>query len=394
MTKGRARIALQILGCVMAVGIVARLVAQADLASTRRSAGPFIVMALGPFALGMALDAWGMVALLRGLGHRVSMAQMLPIRFASEALHATLPAGFVASDTATALLLEKRCGVPVGDGAVASIARKWLVMRAHAAYIAVGALAGFAALTALARALHASALPWLVLASAGVPLALSAAVGAGLLGRSTFSRLHATLARVPSPRLGRWLVSRRHDALATDGQAARIRGARGATWMATLAFLGCWCFEALESALLLRLVGADVDLAAVFAFEAGLSMVRSASVLAPSGLGVVDLGYATVLRALGVDAGTVAAFVLLRRAKEAAWAVAGYAILGALRAKRRDWAAAPDVRPPGPVAWGRAWQAGAAASRLSRTSGERQGELSTRSRRRALRLVRGRPRLV
>jgi uncharacterized membrane protein YbhN (UPF0104 family) len=355
MRGGRARIALQILGCVVAVGIVARVAAQADAASTWRavrSAGPFVLVALVPFALGMTLDAWGMVVLLRGLGHRTSLARMLPVRFATEALHASLPAGFVASDTATALLLEKRCDVPVRDGVVASIARKWLVMRAHAAYIAVGAAAGFAALTALARALHAPALPWLVLASAGVPLALSAAVGAGLLGRSTFSRLHATLTRIPSKRLVRWLDARRHEAVATDGQVSRLRGARVATWAATCAYLGCWCVEALESALLLHLVGAHVDLASVFALEAGLSMVRSAIVIAPSGLGVVDLGYATVLHALGVDAGAVAAFLLMRRAKEAVWVTAGYALLAALRSG--NWAAAPDVRPPGPVAFERA----------------------------------------
>jgi uncharacterized membrane protein YbhN (UPF0104 family) len=355
MTKGRARIALQILGCVVAVAIVARLVARADAASTWlavSSAGPFVVLAFVPFAIGMTFDAWGMVILLRGLGHGTSLAQMLPVRFATEALHATLPAGFVASDTATALLLEKRCGVPVRDGVVASIARKWLVMRAHAAYIAVGAIAGFAALAALARALHAPALPWLVLASAGVPLALSAALGAGLLGRSTFFRLHAALARLPSRRLQRWLDSRRHEAVATDGQVARLRGARLATSSATLAFLGCWCFEALESALLLHLVGAHVELVSVFAFEAGLSMVRSAVVLAPSGLGVVDLGYATVLQALGVEPGAVAGFVLMRRAKEAVWAAAGYATLAALRG---EWAAAPDVRPPGPGAGENVW---------------------------------------
>ncbi|HEY3817942.1 MAG TPA: lysylphosphatidylglycerol synthase transmembrane domain-containing protein [Polyangiaceae bacterium] len=337
MTKGRVRLALQILGCAVAVGIVARLVAQADVASTWRavsSAGPLVAIALVPFAIGMTFDAWGMVVLLRGLGHRTSLAQMLPVRLASEALHATLPAGFVAADTATALLLEKRCEVPVSDGVVASVARKWLVMRAHAAYIAVGAVAGFAALTALAATLHAAALPWMVLASAAVPLALSGAVGAGLLGRSTFARLHVLLGRIPSKRLSRWLASRRGEAVATDGQVARLRGSPGTTWTAALAFLGCWCFEALETALLLRLVGAHVNVVAVFAFEAGLSMVRSAIVLAPSGLGVLDLGYATVLGALGVDAGTVAGFVVMRRAKEGVWAGAGYAILVGLRRGR------------------------------------------------------------
>ena len=95
---------------------------------------------------------------------------------------------------------------------------------------------------------------------------------------------------------------------------------------ATLSFFFCWCLEALESALLLHLVGAPIDLAAVFAIEAGLSLVRSAAVIAPSGLGVVDLGYATVLPMLGADAGAAPAFVLLKRAKEVVWVLFGYAL--------------------------------------------------------------------
>jgi uncharacterized protein (TIRG00374 family) len=331
MTRKRL---LQALACVLAIAVLGRIVVHADVASTWRavsSAGPFVVLCLAPFAVGMALDAFGMVFLLRALGHTTSLKQMLPVRLASEALHVTLPAGFVAADAATAVLLERRCGVPVRDGVVASVARKWLVMRSHAFYIVVGAVGGFAALVALADALHFAALPWIVLGSASMPLVLSMALGAGLLGRSNVEKLHALLARIPSARLKQWLASRKHEAAATDAQVRKLREAGGATAMATAAFLGCWCFEALESALLLRLVGAHVDVFSVFAAEAGLSMVRSIVVIAPSGLGVVDLGYATVMQTLGVDPGASAAFVLLRRAKEAAWVAVGYAILTALR---------------------------------------------------------------
>jgi uncharacterized membrane protein YbhN (UPF0104 family) len=141
------------------------------------------------------------------------------------------------------------------------------------------------------------------------------------------------LARQPWPSVRRWAEQRQHEAIATDAQVARLRAARAATTTATLAFLGCWCVEALESALLLRLVGADIPLPAVVAIESGLSLVRALVVVAPSGLGVVDLGYATVLPALGADAGSAAAFVLLKRAKELVWVMAGYAILGAMRGR-------------------------------------------------------------
>jgi len=342
--KGWGRIAVTVAGGLLATGMLARLAQHTDARAAwadASRAGPLVFAALGPFAVGMAIDAWGLAVLLRGLGHRVTLAQVLPVRLASEALHVSVPAGFVASDTATAVLLQSRCGVPVRDGVVASIARKWLVMRSHAVYIALGAIAGFPALLALSRALAGNgALPWIVLSSAAVPLALSAGVSAGLLGRSTFSRLHGALARIPSRRVARWLEARRHEAVTTDAQVRRLRGARASTALASLAFFGCWCVEALESALLLRLVGADVSLPAVFAIEAGLSLVRSAVVVLPSGLGPVDLGYATVLPLLGADAGAAPAFVLLKRAKEVVWVLVGYGLLSARsRRERPAWSA-------------------------------------------------------
>jgi hypothetical protein len=327
----------------MAVGgsfglvVFAQLIARADAAATWHAigrAGPFLVIALAPFALGMAFDAYGTIVLLRALGHRTALSRMFPVRVATEALHVSVPAGVVAADTATAALLQIRSGVRLRDGIVVSLARRWLVMRAHTLYIALGALLGFSSLGSLSRSLlGVSWLPWIVLASALVPLALSAALGAGLLGRSTFTNLHAALGRLPSRRLTRWLEARRHDASATDEQVARLRASRTSTTTATCAFLAAWCLEALESALLLGFVGVSLPLASVFAIEAGLSLVRSAVVVAPSGLGAVDLGYATVLPLLGADAGAAPAFVLLKRAKEAIWMSAGYVVLAALRGR-------------------------------------------------------------
>jgi uncharacterized membrane protein YbhN (UPF0104 family) len=336
MTK-RGRVAATAVGFCVAAVLLGRLVLHIDAADTWRAivrAGPLIALAPLPFALGLLLDTWGTLSILRALGARTTLSQVLPVRVASEALHLSVPAGFVASDTATAMLLEARADVPVRDGIVASIARRWLVMRAHAAYMILGALVGFPALMVLShRLLGASALPWLVLGSTAVPLAASWTIGSVLLAGSTFRRLHAALARLPVRRLSAWLEAQRTEAIATDAQVARLRVARPATAAATLAFFGCWCVEALESALLLHMVGADVAVSAVVAIEAGITLVRSLAVLSPSGLGVVDLGYVAVFPALGADAGSAAAFVLLKRAKELVWVLAGYGILAVLRVR-------------------------------------------------------------
>lgn len=298
------------------------------------SCGPFVVFALVPFAVGMSMDSLGTMVILGAMGRRTTFAQMLPVRIASEALHFSLPGGFVASDTATALLLASRSEVPIADGVVGLIARKWLVMRAHAIYIALGALMGLPALVALSRSLGAGrALPWAVVGSSVIPLVASCSISVVLLGRGTFVGLSRFLSGFPIAAVRRWVDARRQQAVATDAQVARLRASERATWIATAAFLVGWCFEALESALLLRLVGADVPLRAVFAVEGGLSLVRSIAILAPSGLGVIDLGYATVLPAFGAEAGVTAAFLLLKRAKELAWIAAGYAVLGVMRGR-------------------------------------------------------------
>ncbi|HSB61460.1 MAG TPA: hypothetical protein VLI67_07055, partial [Vicinamibacteria bacterium] len=67
------------------------------------------------------------------------------------------------------------------------------------------------------------------------------------------------------------------------------------------------------------------------AFETALQLARALIVPIPGGLGVQDLGYVLCLRALEVrDAATVgAAFVLLKRGKEAFWMAVGFALLPA-----------------------------------------------------------------
>jgi hypothetical protein len=299
-------------------------------------AGRLAPIAVLPFMAGMAADAAGMQMLLGALGRPASLGTLLPIRSATEALHMTAPAGFVVADAATAALLDARCSVPPGEGAVLVVARKWLVMRAHAAYILVGAVAGASWLVRVSERWHCG--KWTAVAVAAglalAPLGLSTALGVGFQGRSTLARLRAAAGCVPWP----WLqgkVERLHaGAAAGDALLGQVGAARGATWSATLAFLGCWLAEALDTALILWLVGGPFDLGLALAVETGVSLLRSVGNVAPAGLGVQEAGYAGLLTATGVGVDAVAAFVLLKRCKELFWIATGYALLAALRRQR------------------------------------------------------------
>ncbi len=320
--------------------LLAHAFAGVDLASTGRALlrmGAAAPLVLVPFAGGMLFDTLGVCALLRALGHRgtgtvgaSTVRAVLPIRIATEALHLTAPAGFLVADSTAAALLETRCGVPLADGGVVALARRWLVMRAHFAYIAFGAAVGFGALaSASARAFGGAWLPWVVAASALAPLALSAGVGTSFGGGASLSALLAAASRWPWLRTvaGRW----RRGASTVDERLARVGAAHAATWRATGAFFVCWLLESLETAVVLRLLGAPTSFALAMGAEVGISMLRSIGNVAPASLGVQDAGYATLLPAMGVGVDVAAALVVVKRAKELVWIVFGYALLGALR---------------------------------------------------------------
>jgi glycosyltransferase 2 family protein len=311
-------------------------------------AGRLAPFALVPFALAMTLDATGIRLLLAALGRKVPVGRLLAIRIATEALHLTAPAGFVVADSATAALLDARCGVPVAEGAVIAIARKWLVTRSHAAYIVLGAVCGAGALGGVSsRVLGGHWLAWAVAASALAPLSISMALGAGFRGQPAIVRLQSALGKLPwravRERVSQW----RRGAVLVDGHLARIGAATTATRLATLTYFGSWLVEAFETALILRLVGGPLDLRLALAAEVGVSLVRSVGNVAPAGLGVQDAGYAVLFEALGIPAPTTAAFVLLKRGKELVWIATGYAILAAMR---RPMAGVDSARVAGGVA--------------------------------------------
>lgn len=310
-----------------------------SIAGALGHAGRLAPLAVLPFMGGMALDAAGMFVLLRTLGRAVPFAKVFPIRVATEALHMTAPAGFVVADTAAAALLDVHCGVPLGEGAVLVVARKWLVTRAHAVYIVLGAAAGTASLAAASGRLLGSR--WtgvaVALALALGPLGLSMGLGAGFAQRSALTRVQAAAEKLPWRAVRQRVVRFRAHASAGDGLLSRVGAARAATRLASLAFLGCWLAEAVETAMILWLIGGSFDLRLALAVEIGVSIIRSLGNVAPAGLGIQEAGYATLLTATGVNVDAAAAFVLLKRCKELVWIATGYALLASMRR--------PDVGP-------------------------------------------------
>jgi hypothetical protein len=270
------------------------------------SAGPAVVLGLVPFGVGLLLDTSGVLLAARSAGLALRGGTALAIRASCEALHFGAPGGVVASEAAAIALYARAGGLGGAEATCVVARRKELVMRAHAVYLVLGACVGAGALAAIGRAASTRLpLAWLVAASALVPLVCSMLLGAAA-GRASLTR----------------------------ACFARFAGSRELTAAAVLAFLAGFCVEAAETAVILRLSGISLSMGSVLAVETTLSLARSAVAFVPGGLGVQDLGYAMTLAALGASHDRIAAFILLKRAKEIAWIAAGLAVSARIRARR------------------------------------------------------------
>jgi uncharacterized membrane protein YbhN (UPF0104 family) len=226
------------------------------------------------------------------------------------------------------------------DAAVSgTVARKYLLMTSQAAYIALAAVFGFAGLEALSRYLIGRGGLTLLLLLTGFGIGLGALFIRSALSRGRLAtRVREVLRRVPNQRLQRSLAGNDSWSSATDRRLERFFQVRRRDELGITAFfLAGWLFESFETFLLMRLVGVELDFGTAMAVEVVLSMLRMAVFIVPGGLGIQDAGYALFLQALGVPEATAtgAAFAVLKRSKELAYAVLGYGLLALdLRAVR------------------------------------------------------------
>jgi hypothetical protein len=336
--------------------LLARALGQADWAGTAarlRELGPAALLVALPFPVALALDAAAWKMLLARLGQRAPFARVFRVRVVTESLTTALPAGAVAAEIAGPLLLAGPSGSRASSASSASrastlaaafassTAKRWLIVRAHGYYVGVAFVAGFALLAASSRALvRGPALPWIVLACSLTLVAASFALERAATRLGVASRLHGALARLRASRtlarlgLGAGDVPR--DAFqSVDAHLATL--GEGAHPVPAGLVLAAWLVESLESFVILRALGVDVDWVTVLSFDAALSVVRSAAVFAPAGLGVQDVGYLAFFEAYGLPghAAIGPAFLLLKRANQLLWVAAGGLVLVATRALQR-----------------------------------------------------------
>ncbi len=342
----RARLRL-LAGTALSLGLFAYVLSgvnAGEVAALVGRRGPWLALALLPPLLTLGADALAWRRLLGHWGHRPPLRWLVPARVAVEAVALTVPAGTVIGEGVKPALLGGLFGVPVAHAVAAIAAQRWWHMRAHAAFVLLAGVVGYGAVRDLSYGLTGTfALVPSLFASALTPFALSLGLEAACSRGSLGARALALLRRALPRRFGASLERRRGHFGATDEALEAIASAPAARLgPAALALLAAWGFESFDSWAALGVVGAPLDYRQVMALEGGLSLLRSIAFFAPAGLGVQDLGYLRGLEVFGVPPAAAAAFVVVKRSKDLAWAALGYLVLaGLLRRARRGANVAP-----------------------------------------------------
>jgi len=268
---------------------------------------PGVALAAVPGALAVVCDALGWRRLLPARPSP-SIRSLVAARLAAQAVDATVPGGAVAGDVAAASFVLGSPGLS-GSAVAASLAsRRLFLVFAHGLTLLLAGGLGWGFLRGLR--------------GGDTRVLLQAAPMAGAV---------LILLAVAAPRV-----------LRLERWGAPATPATRPVSLPTAAFVSMWILESVETGVILHALRSGLGSLQVFVLDQLLTLVRGLAFFAPGGLGVVDITSMTLLERLVPGSPALgAAFVLAKRAREAAFAAGGYALL-ALRAAvpaaaRRAW---------------------------------------------------------
>ncbi len=290
------------------------------------------VLLLLPQLVAISIESYAWKLTFHAAGARPRWRSLLRVRIATEALAQSLPAGVAFAESIKPALLARHAGLTVDQSVAGMAARKVLLLLSQCAYVVALAGLGFAALEAASMRVVGAPHLGVVTIGVGLTLGLGGIAAALLLRQSTLSRgVLELLSRLPSTKLRARLAGHSAAFHATDGALSSLFRAPPRRFILPLAGFGAaWLVEALETWLILWLLGAPVGFATAGGIEVVLSLVRNIVFVVPAGLGVQDFGYAACFTGFGLPEGAslAAAFILLKRSKELFWIGVGYATLG------------------------------------------------------------------
>jgi len=281
-----------------------------------------------PFSVAVALDTVGWSVLLPGCP--VGWARLAGARLAGEAVNLATPTASVGGEPLKAYLVRDHVALDLGLASV--IVDKTSMVMGQAVFLAGGLGLALAAL-APSREMTMAMAVLLVAESIGAGGFALVQLRGGVAGAG---RILQRLGIGPAQSYHALLldVDRRLADLYQEGRARLVAAA--------LLHAGGWAVGGLEIYVVLGLAGIPVDLTTACVLEAVSSAVRFATFMIPGSLGALEGGNVAAFAAFGLPAAAGLSFSLVRRLREATWALIGLVALASFKARS---AGPPADRP-------------------------------------------------
>jgi len=277
------------------------------------------LVVLFPFCVAVAVDTLGWRVLLAEC--RVPWATLAAARLAGEAANLLTPTASVGGEPLKAYLVRDR--LPLAPGLASVVVDKTTVVMGQAAFLAAG----------LAVAL-------LVLEpSKTVTIAMAALLAAEIVGVCGFALVQIRGGISGAGRILHRLgvgrdESHRELLREVDGRLVRLyRKRRARVLLSALLHTLGWALGGLEIYVVLTLAGIPVTLATALVLEAAGCAVRFATFMIPGSLGALEGGNVAIFAAFGLPGAAGLSFSLVRRLREATWALAGLGALAGFKSR-------------------------------------------------------------
>ena len=260
----------------------------------------------------------------------IPFVKLLKIQFIAETISMTLPAGMAIGEPIRPFLCHRFIGIPLPAGVASVAVRKLMLGVAQGIYTIIGAIAGFSLLQTVAIPMFpVGVLGYIMVGTGTVVFLLFLFFLLLLLNGKAAQQVHRFLMFVPFKKVKTWLLSKEAGFLDTDEELQSFDTLfSGRLILVMLIYILAWFMLAIESYIILKLLGVEISFVQVLSMDTAITMLRALFFFIPSGLGVQELGYRVFFQALGMhDVGDYGAFVLLRRFKELLWYAVGYGVM-------------------------------------------------------------------
>jgi len=321
-------------GLVLGITLIIYLFSQVDLEGAIgriSSIGISSALIFLPYLALHLLETIAWIRLFPGMIRKIPFVTLLKIQLIAETVSMTLPAGMAVGESLRPILCRKFLEIPLPAGVASVAVRKLMLGAVQGLYTLIGAVAGFSLLqTVSVRMLGFEGLGYIMAGSGAAVFVVFMLFLLLLLNGNAVQNLHTLLMLVPFRKVKVWLLEKESGFLETDEELKNFRGYFSFRLIPVmLYYLLAWFMLAIESYIILRLLGVEITFFQVLAIDTTLSMLRALFFFIPSGLGVQEIGYLAFFQALGIYDFLIygVAFMLLRRFKEVVWYAAGYGMM-------------------------------------------------------------------